>query len=36
MRRALRKVPLQAADVDVADAPVAFWRDFDRARRAGR
>ncbi len=28
MKRALRKVPLQAADVDVARAPVAFWRDF--------
>ncbi|MBV9093227.1 MAG: CocE/NonD family hydrolase [Streptosporangiaceae bacterium] len=28
MRRALRKTPLQAADVDVAGAPVAFWRDF--------
>ncbi len=28
MRRALRKVPLQAADVNVAGAPVAFWRDF--------
>ena len=28
MRRALRKLPLQAADVDVASAPVAFWRDF--------
>jgi uncharacterized protein len=28
MTRALRKVPLQAADVDVAGAPVAFWRDF--------
>ena len=28
MRRALRKVPLQAADVDVAGAPVPFWRDF--------
>lgn len=27
-RRALRKLPLQAADVDVAGAPVAFWRDF--------
>jgi putative CocE/NonD family hydrolase len=27
-RRALRKIPLQAADVDVAGAPVAFWRDF--------
>jgi len=27
-RRALRKVPLQAADVDVAGAPVPFWRDF--------
>ncbi len=28
MRRAYQKVPLQAADVDVAGAPVAFWRDF--------
>jgi hypothetical protein len=28
MKRALRKVPLQAADVDAAGAPVAFWRDF--------
>ncbi len=28
MQRALRKIPLQAADVDVAGAPVAFWRDF--------
>ena len=28
LRRALRKVPLQAADVDVAGAPVPFWRDF--------
>ena len=28
MRRALRKVPLQAADVDVAGAPVVFWRDW--------
>jgi putative CocE/NonD family hydrolase len=28
MKRALRKVPLQAADVDVTGAPVAFWRDF--------
>jgi uncharacterized protein len=28
MRRAVRKIPLQAADVDVAGAPVAFWRDF--------
>lgn len=28
MERALRKVPLQAADVAVAGAPVAFWRDF--------
>ena len=27
-RRAMRKVPLQAADVAVAGAPVAFWRDF--------
>jgi uncharacterized protein len=26
--RALRKTPLQSADVDVAGAPVAFWRDF--------
>jgi putative CocE/NonD family hydrolase len=28
MRRALRKLPLQAADVEVAGAPVAYWRDF--------
>ena len=28
MSRALRKVPLQAADLDVAGAPVMFWRDF--------
>jgi uncharacterized protein len=28
MRKALQKLPLQAADVDVAGAPVAFWRDF--------
>lgn len=28
MKRALRKLPLQSADVDVAGAPVAFWRDF--------
>jgi putative CocE/NonD family hydrolase len=28
IRRALRKLPLQAADVEVAGAPVAFWRDF--------
>ncbi len=28
MKRALRKVPLQAADVEAAGAPVAFWRDF--------
>ncbi len=28
MRRALRKVPLQAADIDVAGAPVDFWRDW--------
>jgi len=28
MRRALRKIPLQAADVEVAGAPVSFWRDF--------
>ncbi len=28
MKRALRKVPLQAADVAVAGAPVPFWRDF--------
>jgi len=28
LNRALRKIPLQAADVDVAGAPVAFWRDF--------
>jgi hypothetical protein len=28
MLRAARRVPLQAADVGVAGAPVAFWRDF--------
>jgi putative CocE/NonD family hydrolase len=28
VKRALRKIPLQAADVAVAGAPVAFWRDF--------
>jgi hypothetical protein len=28
LRRALRRVPLQAADVEVAGAPVPFWRDF--------
>jgi uncharacterized protein len=28
MKRALRKVPLQAADVAAVGAPVAFWRDF--------
>ncbi|HEY2442046.1 MAG TPA: CocE/NonD family hydrolase [Streptosporangiaceae bacterium] len=28
LRRAFRKVPLQAADIDVAGAPVPFWRDF--------
>ena len=28
MQRAARRVPLQAADVGVAGAPVAFWRDF--------
>jgi putative CocE/NonD family hydrolase len=28
MKRALGKLPLQAADVDVAGAPVMFWRDF--------
>ena len=28
MRKALLKLPLQAADIDVAGAPVAFWRDF--------
>jgi putative CocE/NonD family hydrolase len=28
VRRALRKIPLQAADVAVAGAPVSFWRDF--------
>ncbi|HST66161.1 MAG TPA: CocE/NonD family hydrolase [Mycobacteriales bacterium] len=27
-RRAARMLPLQAADVAVAGAPVAFWRDF--------
>lgn len=28
LRRALRAAPLQAADVAVTGAPVAFWRDF--------
>ena len=28
MKRTLQKLPLQAADIDVAGAPVAFWRDF--------
>jgi hypothetical protein len=28
LKRAARRVPLQAADVEVAGAPVAFWRDF--------
>jgi hypothetical protein len=28
MRRALRQLPLQAADIAVAGAPVLFWRDF--------
>jgi hypothetical protein len=28
LNRALRQVPLQAADLTVAGAPVAFWRDF--------
>jgi putative CocE/NonD family hydrolase len=28
LNRAVRKVPLQAADVVVAGAPVPFWRDF--------
>jgi uncharacterized protein len=28
MRRAMRRTPLQAADVAVAGAPVPFWRDF--------
>ncbi|WP_214401581.1 CocE/NonD family hydrolase [Pseudonocardia lacus] len=28
LRRALRSLPLQAADTAVARAPVAFWRDF--------
>ncbi len=28
IRRGLGKAPLQAADVDVAGAPVLFWRDF--------
>src|SRR5262249_60568020 len=35
MKRALRKVPLQAADVDVAGAPVAFWRGFVEHAGAG-
>ena len=28
LRRAVRRVPLQAADLTVAGAPVAYWRDF--------
>ena len=28
MKRAFRKIPLQAADVEATGAPVAFWRDF--------
>jgi putative CocE/NonD family hydrolase len=28
VRRALRRLPLQAADVAVAGTPVPFWRDF--------
>jgi uncharacterized protein len=28
LRRALRRMPLQAADLDVAGGPVGFWRDF--------
>lgn len=28
MKRAFRQLPLQAADVTVAGAPVPFWRDF--------
>jgi putative CocE/NonD family hydrolase len=28
VRRALGRLPLQAVDVAVADAPVPFWRDF--------
>jgi uncharacterized protein len=28
LKRGLRKLPLQSADVDVTGAPVAFWRDF--------
>jgi putative CocE/NonD family hydrolase len=28
VKQALRKLPLQAADVEVAGAPVPFWRDF--------
>ncbi|SNY47258.1 hypothetical protein [Paractinoplanes atraurantiacus] len=28
VHRALRRSPLQAADVAVAGAPVPFWRDF--------
>jgi hypothetical protein len=28
MKRAALRVPLQAADIAVAGAPVAFWRDF--------
>jgi putative CocE/NonD family hydrolase len=31
----MRKVPLQAADIEVAGAPVAFWRDFVEHAAAG-
>lgn len=35
LKRAMRKIPLQAADIDVAGAPVAFWRDFVEHAAAG-
>jgi len=35
LKRAFRKVPLQAADVDVTGAPVTFWRDFTGTRLPG-
>src|ERR1700728_3442713 len=35
MKRALPKVPLQAADVDVAGTPMAYWRDFTGPATAG-
>jgi hypothetical protein len=35
LKRAFWRVPLQAADVTVAGAPVAFWRDFTKHASPG-